>query len=64
MRTCLPCRSFSQSLKPSCLAHLSWFVCSQDVGAEKPDPAIFDAAFEQARFWIPGADLRKCTVTG
>jgi hypothetical protein len=34
-----------------------WFVCSQDVGAEKPDKAIFDAAFDQARFWMPGVSI-------
>ena len=25
-----------------------WMACSQDVGAEKPDRALFDASFEQA----------------
>ena len=35
----------------------SWFACSQDVGAEKPDRALFDASFEQARFWLPSGPL-------
>eukprot|EP00578_Thalassiosira_sp_NH16_P015672 CAMPEP_0181107548 /NCGR_PEP_ID=MMETSP1071-20121207/17145_1 /TAXON_ID=35127 /ORGANISM="Thalassiosira sp., Strain NH16" /LENGTH=306 /DNA_ID=CAMNT_0023191071 /DNA_START=77 /DNA_END=997 /DNA_ORIENTATION=- len=35
----------------------SWFVCSQDVGHEKPSPEIFDASYRRARFWMP--DLRK-----
>ena len=37
-----------------------WFVCSQDVGVEKPDARIFDASFEQARFWLP--DLERSEV--
>lgn len=31
----------------------SWFVCSQDVGHEKPYGEIFDASLQQARFWSP-----------
>lgn len=31
-----------------------WFVCSQDVGVEKPGAGIFQKAFEQAQFWVPG----------
>ena len=38
----------------------SWFACSQDVGFEKPAPQIFDAALEQARFWLP--DLQRHEV--
>ena len=34
-----------------------WFVSCRDVGAEKPSPAIYDAAFQQALFWIP--DLKR-----
>jgi len=30
-----------------------WFVCSQDVGVEKPGRGIFDASLAQARFWLP-----------
>ena len=37
-----------------------WFTCSQDVGFEKPAAEIFQASFEQARFWIP--DLGKHEV--
>ena len=32
--------------------HFSWFTCSQDVGVEKPGAAMFEAAVEQARFWV------------
>ena len=37
--------------------YFRWFTCSQDVGEEKPSKIIFDAAFEQARFWMP--DLER-----
>ncbi|KAL7534374.1 hypothetical protein ACHAXR_005832 [Thalassiosira sp. AJA248-18] len=40
--------------------HFSWFTCSQDVKHEKPSPEIFDAAYQQAKFWIP--DLQKSQV--
>ena len=40
--------------------HFKWFACSQDVKYEKPAMEIFDAAFEQAKFWIP--DLQKDEV--
>ena len=33
--------------------HFKWFSCSQDVGYEKPSLQIYEASFEQARFWIP-----------
>lgn len=49
--------------------HFDFFVCSQDVGEEKPAPRIFDEAFEQAKFWIQErggpdahAPLQKCEV--
>lgn len=28
-----------------------WFVCSQDVGVEKPGAAIFERAYREAQFW-------------
>lgn len=34
-----------------------FFTCSQDVGVEKPEPAIFDRSYQQAQFWIP--DIQK-----
>ena len=37
--------------------HFSWFTCSQEVKNEKPAREIFDAAFKQAKYWIP--DLEK-----
>ena len=40
--------------------HFKWFACSQDVGAEKPSPKIFQVAFDAARFWVP--DLEKDEV--
>ena len=40
--------------------HFSWFTCSQDVKYEKPSPEIFEAAYQQAKFWIP--DLQKSEV--
>ena len=33
--------------------YFDWFICSQDVKVEKPNYAIFDAAYENAKFWIP-----------
>jgi len=38
----------------------SWFVCSQDVGHEKPSNEIFEASYQQAKFWLP--DLQKDEV--
>lgn len=35
----------------------SFFVCSEDVGAEKPDQAIFERAYQEAQFWL--GPLRK-----
>jgi REG-2-like HAD superfamily hydrolase len=37
-----------------------WFTCSQEVGAEKPSPEIFEDAYRKAKFWIP--DLQKHQV--
>ncbi|KAH8067801.1 N-acylneuraminate-9-phosphatase [Aureococcus anophagefferens] len=36
--------------------HFSFFASSSDLGVEKPDAGIFEAALERARFWC-GADL-------
>eukprot|EP01041_Mallomonas_annulata_P006373 gene6373-12886_t len=33
--------------------NFKWFVCSQDIGVEKPGKGIFDATYEQAKFWTP-----------
>ena len=35
----------------------NFFVCSQDVNAEKPAAAIFEATYEAAKYWMP--DLKK-----
>lgn len=40
--------------------HFSWFTCSQDVKYEKPSLEIFEASYQQARFWLP--DLKKNEV--
>lgn len=37
--------------------YFKFFVCSQDVGAEKPSEKIFQATYDRARFWMP--DLKK-----
>ena len=37
--------------------HFKWFTCSQEVKHEKPSMEIFDAAHQQAKYWIP--DLQK-----
>ena len=52
METVLPMVGFHE--------HFNWFTCCQDVGAEKPDRAIFDRAFDEARFWLP--DLERAQV--
>ncbi|KAH8061618.1 N-acylneuraminate-9-phosphatase [Aureococcus anophagefferens] len=36
--------------------HFCFFASSSDLGVEKPDAGIFEAALERARFWC-GADL-------
>ena len=40
--------------------NFKFFVCSQEVGHEKPAPEMFDAAYRRAKFWIP--DLEKDEV--
>eukprot|EP00967_Tisochrysis_lutea_P088510 scaffold125646_cov30-Tisochrysis_lutea.AAC.2 len=37
---------------------------SQDLGIEKPDRAIFDRAFEQARFWLPDLERHEMLHIG
>ena len=44
--------------------YFKWFVCSQDVGAEKPEPAIFQRAFEEAQFWVPGIQKHEILHIG
>lgn len=34
--------------------HFRWFVCSQEVGEEKPHQRIYAEAHAQAAFWMPG----------
>lgn len=41
--------------------HFKFFVCSQEVEFEKPHRAIFDATFEQAKFWV-GPDLQRSQI--
>ena len=43
--------------------YFSWFTCSQDVGAEKPAVQIFDAAFQEARFWLPELERHEVPLT-
>lgn len=38
----------------------AWFTCSQDVAYEKPSLEIFEASYQQAKFWLP--DLQKAEV--
>lgn len=52
METVIPMTGFHNYFK--------WFVCSQDVGVEKPGVEIFDATFDQASFWIP--DLQRSEI--
>eukprot|EP00980_Cylindrotheca_fusiformis_P014823 scaffold4031_cov135-Cylindrotheca_fusiformis.AAC.10 len=40
--------------------HFRFFTCSQDVGHEKPAPEIFEATYQEAKFWMP--DLQKDQV--
>jgi len=44
--------------------HFHWFVSCRDVGAEKPDPAVFDAAFQQAQCWGPGLQREEILHCG
>lgn len=48
VETVLPMKGFHN--------YFQWFVCSQDIGLEKPDTRMFDKAYEQAKFWIPGLE--------
>jgi len=41
-----------------------WFACAQDVGFEKPAPEMFEAALEQARFWIPDLEPHEVLHIG
>jgi REG-2-like HAD superfamily hydrolase len=36
--------------------HFKWFVSCRDIGYEKPNIKIFDAAFNEAKFWIPSLE--------
>lgn len=38
-------------------------MCCQDVGVEKPGVEIYDAAYEEAKFWS-GDDLKRSEVWG
>lgn len=37
--------------------YFQWFICSQDIGIEKPNKEIFDKSYERALFWTP--DLKR-----
>jgi hypothetical protein len=50
METVLPMMGLTESF--------NFFVCSEDVGAEKPATKIFERAYQEAQFWL-GPDLRK-----
>jgi len=56
METVLPMNGFHD--------YFSWFTCSQDVGAEKPQSEIFQRAWEEAQFWVPGIDKREILHVG
>ena len=43
------------------LVHDHYMISCQDVGAEKPNPLIFQETYEQAQFWT-SSDLRKDEV--
>jgi len=44
--------------------HFSWFTCSQEVKHEKPAMEIFDAAFQQAKYWIPDLQIEEVLHIG
>merc|ERR1712045_391467 len=44
--------------------HFRWFTCSQDVGEEKPHPKIFEEAYRQAEFWMPGIQRHEILHIG
>lgn len=56
METVLPMNGFHNYFK--------WFTCSQDVGAEKPQPEIFQRAWEEAQFWVPGIEKHEILHVG
>mmetsp|Transcript_18175 Transcript_18175/g.17513 ORF Transcript_18175/g.17513 Transcript_18175/m.17513 type:complete len:122 (+) Transcript_18175:799-1164(+) len=37
--------------------YFQWFLCSQDIGIEKPQKGIFDITYERAKVWTP--DLKR-----
>lgn len=37
--------------------YFQWFLCSQDIGFEKPEKEIFEKTYERALFWTP--DLKR-----
>jgi len=41
---------------------LDFFTFSKEVGAQKPDPLIFDAALEAAEEWLPTNNLLPCEI--
>lgn len=44
--------------------YFHWFVSCRDIGADKPSPIIFEAALEQARFWVPGLQRHEILHIG
>ena len=36
--------------------YFKWYVCSQDVGVEKPGAEIFDRTYQEAQFWLGPLD--------
>ena len=36
--------------------YFKWYVCSQDVGVEKPGAEIFERAYQEAQFWLGPLD--------
>jgi HAD superfamily hydrolase (TIGR01549 family) len=49
VETVLPMNGFHE--------YFQWFLCSQDIGVEKPSKEIFDRTYERALFWTP--DLKR-----
>lgn len=49
VETVLPMNGFDK--------YFEWFLCSQDVGIEKPDKGIFECTYQRALFWTP--DLKR-----
>jgi len=44
--------------------HFKWFLCSQDIGTEKPGKEIFDMAYKQAKFWTPELERNEMLHIG